>query len=146
MDNNDSRIYSEVLGVLLALGDDYYGRIPSNVTDFLKENCDHEYLPDYDRDTRIEDLDISDEARMFLIFLKMKYWCKDEAEKNELKKVLKDNETKFNSEMREKYNPDNIFKEEKETNNTNDKLIKEEKQNWFKKFLSKIKNLFKKRD
>ena len=155
--DDEKRIYSEVLGVLLALGDDYCEKVPANVFDFLRDNCDHSYIPEYDKNTRIEDLDISDEARMFLVMLKIKYWCKDEKEREEVRRILKDNEAKYNKEIREKYNPDKIFensskerdsnnKTETETNkkDSNDKLITEEKKGWFSKFLNKLKSFFKK--
>ena len=149
----DEKVYSEVLGVLLALGDSYYSKVPENILTFLKDNCDHGYLPEYDRDKRIEELDISEEARMFLTMLKIKYWCKDEEEKNEDRKLLKINQDKNNTENRKKYNPDNIYeKRENEAESTNvkkkkkstDIITKEEKQNWFKRFLIKIKSFFKK--
>ena len=149
----DEKVYSEVLGVLLTLGDSYYSKVPENILTFLKDNCDHGYLPEYDRNKRIEDLDISEEARMFLTMLKIKYWCKDEEEKNEVRKLLKLNQDKYNTELRKKYNPDNIFENrENEAESTNveqpkkstDIITKEEKQNWFKRFLIKIKSFFKK--
>lgn len=149
----DEKVYSEVLGVLLALGDSYYSKVPETILTFLKDNCDHGYLPEYDRDKRIEELDISEEARMFLTMLKIKYWCKDEEEKNEVRKLLKLNQDKYNTELRKKYNPDNIFENrENEAESTNveqpkkstDIITKEEKQNWFKRFLIKIKSFFKK--
>ena len=158
--DDEKRIYSEVLGVLLALGNDYCEKVPSSVFTFLEDNCDHNYLPEYDKNTRIEDLKITDEARMFLVMLKIKYWCKDEKEREELRQILKDNESKYNKEIREKYNPDKIFeKDSKEENindqdkdkdsvdyevDSNDKLITEEKKGWFSKFLNKLKSFFKK--
>ena len=169
---NEKKIYSEVLGVLLTLGNDYCEKVPSKVFTFLEDNCDHENIPEYDKNTRIEDLNISEEARMFLVMLKIKYWCKDEKEREEVRNLLKDNEILYNKEIREKYDPDNIFKKDINensnennsdtnkdnsnsnlnsnsnsninTNNTNDKLIKEEKESWFKRFINKIKHLFKK--
>ena len=149
----DEKVYSEVLGVLLTLGDSYYSKVPENILAFLKDNCDHGYLPEYDRDKRIEELDISEEARMFLTMLKIKYWCKDEEEKNEVRRILKLNQDKYNTELRKKYNPENIFdKQESEAKTekieqpkkSTDIITKEEKQNWFKRFLIKIKSFFKK--
>ena len=149
----DEKVYSEVLGVLLALGDSYYSKVPENILTFLKDNCDHGYLPEYDKNKRIEDLDISEEARMFLTMLKIKYWCKDEDEKNEVRKLLKLNQDKYNTELRKKYNPDKLFEKQErkvESSNTEqpkkstDIITKEEKQSWFKRFLNRIKSFFKK--
>lgn len=42
--------------------------------------------------------------------LNLQYWCKDENEKKRLKRVYAENERKYQDELREKYNPDNLFK------------------------------------
>lgn len=42
--------------------------------------------------------------------LNLQYWCKDENEKERLKSVYAENERKYQDELREKYNPDNLFK------------------------------------
>lgn len=42
--------------------------------------------------------------------LNLQYWCKYENEKERLKSVYAENERKYQDELREKYNPDNLFK------------------------------------
>lgn len=42
--------------------------------------------------------------------LNLQYWCKAENEKERLKSVYAENERKYQDELREKYNPDNLFK------------------------------------
>lgn len=42
--------------------------------------------------------------------LNLQYWCKDENEKERLKSVYAENKRKYQDELREKYNPDNLFK------------------------------------
>ena len=82
--------------------------------------------------------------------LNLNYWCKDENEKKELLKMYSENDKKIEAEMRERYNPDNLFKkkEKEEQNNEvkqeNTELIEYKKQNIFKKILNKIMKFFKK--
>ena len=82
--------------------------------------------------------------------LNLNYWCKDENEKKELLKMYSENDKKIEAEMRERYNPDNIFKkkEKVEQNNEvkqeNTELIECKEQNIFKKILNKIMKFFKK--
>ena len=82
--------------------------------------------------------------------LNLNYWCKDENEKQEMLKIYAENDKKIEAEMRERYNPDNLFKnkEKKEQNNEvkqeNTELIEYKKQNIFKKILNKIMKIFKK--
>lgn len=41
--------------------------------------------------------------------LDLNYWCKDEEEKLKLKKKFGENELKYQEELKEKYNVDNLF-------------------------------------
>ena len=82
--------------------------------------------------------------------LNLNYWCKDEKEKEEMLKIYSENDKKIEAEMRERYNPDNLFKkkEKEEQNNEvkqeNTELIEYKEQNIFKKILNKIMKFFKK--
>ena len=90
----DRLINAEVLGVLMALGDKYINKIPSQVMEYITHNCDMNSIPAIDVNKRIEDQNISKEARSFLTVLKLKYWCKSEDDKNALLKLLDENEKK----------------------------------------------------
>ena len=54
----------------------------------------------------------------------IQYWYKDESKKQKLLEVLDENERKYQEALKEKYNPDNIFKN-KNNNNTFDGDIPE---------------------
>ena len=54
------------------------------------------------------------------------YIC-SEKEKIEYEKILKQNENTYQVELREKYNPDNLFKEPKKQKNAKDMESKEVK-------------------
>lgn len=51
-----------------------------------------------------------EETLALIAMLNLQYWCKDENEKERLKSVYAENERKYQDELREKYNPDNLFK------------------------------------
>lgn len=81
--------------------------------------------------------------------LNLHYWCESETEKQELLKLYADNDKKKEEELREKYNPDNLFKK-KEINESiesqeNTELIEYKEENFFRKVLNKIMSLFRKR-
>lgn len=90
MDN----INTEVLGVLMALGSKYINKIPADVMKQITNNSDITKIPYIDPNKRIEEQNISKEARAFLTVLKLKYWCKSEEEKNRLIALLQENENK----------------------------------------------------
>ena len=81
--------------------------------------------------------------------LNLNYWRKDEKEKEEMLKIYSENDKKIEAKMRERYNPDNLFKkkEKEEQNNEvkqeNTELIEYKEQNIFKKILNKIMKFFK---
>lgn len=75
--------------------------------------------------------------------LYLEYICEDENEKKELKKIYDLNEEKYQKQLSEKYNPDNIFKNNKEKNlpvQNNQLQIQKQKNT----FIKKIINFFKK--
>ena len=57
----------------------------------------------------------------------IQYWYKDESKKQKLLEVLDENERKYQEELREKYNPENIFKN-KNDNNTFDEAVPEDEE------------------
>lgn len=91
---NNKKINAEVLAVLMALGDKYINKIPSTVMQYLTNNLDLDSMPVIDANKRIEEQNISKDARAFLTMLKLKYWCKSEEEKENLLNLLNENEKK----------------------------------------------------
>ena len=126
---NNQKLNAEILGVLMALGYNYISKIPENIIQYLIKNCDVYKIPPIDINQRIEEQNVSDEARAFIIMLKLKYWCKTEKEKEDLIKVLSENEKKYQEELPQKYNVDNIFGK-KELKNNEIAIIETKKTNF----------------
>lgn len=147
--------YSEVLGVLLALGNKYIKKLPSTMIPYLMENCNRNNIPKIDKNKRIEEQKISEDARIYLTMIKLKYWCTSEEEKKEIIQILKNNEEQYQEILRQKYNSDNLFKkynldisdnkDEKKELADNMKLSKIEKKGFFAKLFDRIRRLFKSR-
>ena len=80
-----------------------------------------------------------------IALLNLQYWCKDEKEKERLKQVYASNENRYQEELREKYNPNNIFK------NVNTEKVKEEvalvevkEDKWYKKLFNFFRKIIRK--
>ena len=73
----------------------------------------------------------------------MNYWCDSEEEKQELIKAYSENERKNEAEIREKYNPDNLFKKREEI--PSDTQMIEYHEGMLTKIWNKIKSLFHRR-
>ena len=94
---NDRKVNSEVLGVLTVLGDEYISLIPEDIMEYFEANSDSEEIPIIDATKSIQEQNISKDARILLTMLKLNYWCKTQEEKDELIKLLDDNEKELNN-------------------------------------------------
>ncbi|MBR2705369.1 MAG: hypothetical protein IKE91_07860 [Clostridia bacterium] len=133
--------YSEVLGVILALGNKYMDKTPPHIIKFLRKNCDYSKIPEIDGNIRLEDQNISEDSKMFIMLLKFNYWCESEDERKEMYSLMKNNEIKHQKELEEKYNIDNIFKKD---NKESKAMVKQEKNSLLDKIKTFLKKIFKK--
>ena len=135
----------EVLDILDHMNAKDVERVPNKFIEFLKENASKEYKCNLDYSKKVNDMELKQETRGLLALMYEKYWCPEE-EKEELKKNFYENEKKYQEELREKYNPDNIFSKKQdniiEPENNQTQLI-EYKESVFRKLLNKIRTFFK---
>lgn len=116
---NLPKMYSEVCAVLTVLGSEYINKIPTKIYKYMLSQKDNNIQISYNVNKIIDEQEISKEALMFISYLNLQYWCSEE-EKQELLKIYKQNDTKIEQELSEKYNVDNLFK-----NRQNNKTIQE---------------------
>lgn len=148
MNVRTKEMYSEVYSILNMLGDEYKNKLPDNLIEMIKKEKLDSYNPKYDLNTEFQNLNIKKDTLAIIALFHLNYWCETEEEKDSLKKILKENQEKYDSEIREKYNTDNLFKKKEQNDdlkqeNTNvDVSMVEYKESIFKKILKKIKNIF----
>lgn len=141
--------YAEVDEILNYIDEEYVKRIPEKVRDFFKEERDENYKLEIDVNKPLEEQNLKRKTMVILAILNMNYWCDKEEEKKEIIESLSKNEEIYQKEIREKYNPDNIFKnkdnQEDDITNTNldTQLIEYENQSFIEKILNRIKRFFK---
>ena len=124
--NLNVNVYSEVYSVLLELGENYMNKIPRKFLEHIENERNLEYNPKYDFEKNIEN-QISNDALTFIAYLNLEYWAND-AEREELLKKYKENETLYNRVWEEKTN--NMFKKnniEKTKGSEETKLVKYKK-------------------
>ena len=110
-----ARAYVEILEIINHMGETYKKKIPSKLLNFFEENKDLDYIYQLDKTKDSEVKNFSEKTIGLLAMLESKYWAKDN-EKELLNKALVENENKYQEELREKYNPDYLFKNK--TSNT----------------------------
>jgi len=151
MNIKTKEIYSEVYQVLNLLGNEYIDKLPTSLINILKEKREINYNPQYTDDIPLNEQNIKKETISIIVLLYLNYWCKDDNEISEVKNILKENENKYQVELREKYNPDNIFSNQHRNssidnaqNNQELALIERKNIKWYKKIWKTIKNFFRK--
>lgn len=148
MNEKTKRIYSEVYELLNLFGDEYINKVPTNLWNMLKEQRDDTYSPQYIKNIPLYKQNIRKETIAILALLHLNYWCKDEKEKLELKQILKNNEDKYQQQLRERYNPDNIFKKDNPDKNTEEKIVQSNraiilyKESMLRKIVKRIEDIF----
>ena len=146
MNVQTQEIYSEVYSILNLLGESYIKKLPVSLFNMIKEEKMQDYSPEYDSKINLKQQNIKRETLSMIALFHLNYWCDSDEEKNELKTLFKTNEEKHQAEIREKYNPDNLFKkhslQQEEKLITNEIAMIEYKEPLFKRFINKIKNIF----
>ena len=139
---------SETLDILDHTKKEDVDKISTRFLNFLKENASKTYVSCLDFSKPLKEMNLNQKTIGILSVINKKFWCNDE-ERNKFEMKLKQNESEYQNELREKYNPDNLFK--KNTINYSDipsnqesALIEVKELNIFQKLLDKIKHLFKK--
>ena len=147
-------MYSEVYGVIKALGKEYIRKLPKTVLKVIIENREENYNPKYNMSISLKKQDVNRKTLAMIALLHYNYWCDTEEDRQKLKTILENNEEKHQKEIREKYSNDKIFnnsniKKEEEKENIKETEIKNEvlldsniveyKQSFFSKIVEKIK-------
>ena len=82
MDKNMANTYSEVLDILNYIEPQYKCKIPKDMLEMFKSECNKEYLNALMADqTDSLKKDYSEEALSIISFLNLKYWCESQEEK-----------------------------------------------------------------
>ena len=143
--------FSEVNEIIKMMPDELVNKIPSKFKEMIEEERDKEYNPNIQEP--LEKQRLKNETIIILGLIYRDFLCspdekrrlqeKDARELQEVQKAIEE-------EIREKYNPDDIFKNKRQNiveeiqpteENTSMIVVKEEK--WYKKIFNLIKSLFK---
>ena len=122
----DGNAYAEVVEILDNMSLEDRNKIPKKVYDFFIEKSSKDYIKHLNKNIALCKQDIREDTKEILAILLTNYWCKTENEKNDLLKLFRENELKYQQELREKYNPDNIFKKCTQENTIEEKNIENE--------------------
>ena len=140
-----ARAYTEVVEILKYIPDVDVQKIPKEKLDFYKNNMDNEYHYTIDLTKEFEQQVMSDITKAILANIFRDYWATP-YQKERIKEKEKYDLEKLEEEKRNKYNPDDIFKNKVKTatvENTNLPVVTQ-KETFFKKLIRFIKKFIKK--
>ena len=140
---------AETLYYLKGIRQEDIDKIPKKFMEFLEENASKDYECNFDYTKPLKELNLRDETKGIIGAICLNFLCSSDEQKKMLLDKLKINEQNYQEELREKYNPDNIFKNDKTEIAKpvpNEMALKPvEKQSILERIFSKIKSVFKKK-
>ena len=145
---NTRQAYSEIDEFLGLLSIEQRNEIPQKLRELFAQEKDSNYKKGINLTIPIKEQNLKEETLAIIALLNLEYWCKDDTEKERLKKVYAQNEKEYQIMLQEKFNPDNMFKK-KETILENEEqqmqcvqMIKY-KESFFKRIINRILEIFK---
>lgn len=142
------KAFSEVEQIIALMPEGLQKKIPEKFKNILSTWKDKNYVPFIQEP--FEECNIMEETKIILAVIYRDFLC-SEKEKEEIK--LRDSQQlqEYEKELREKYNPDDIFKNKKnnqikieETQSEETAMVEYKEKNFLQKLFDKIKHLFKK--
>ena len=143
--NIDAEALSEVDVIIAMMPSEEAIKIPTAFKNFVKTRKSQNYIPSIKNDIPLYQQELKKDTRIICSLIYRSYLCSRE-EKEKLKEQDRKILIQKEQELREKYIPDNIFKNKQESTvieNTN-LLVEIKKETFFKKLISFIKGLFNK--
>lgn len=137
---NNEIAYAEVDTILSLMDEEYVNRVPKKLRDIFKGEKSSDYKLSIDTSKSLNEQNLQRETMILLAMLCLNYWCDSEEEQQELIEAYSENEKKNEAEIREKYNPDNIFKSNEQIHENQELL--EYNESIIRRLWNKIKSFF----
>ena len=135
--------YKEIYEILKIFPSELVNKVPKDKIEFFYKNMDNNYEYNISRET-FDGQTMLEETGAILTILFRDYWASTE-QREKLIAFTQNAQSVIEKEDREKYNPDNLFKNRNINNiedNQQELALVEYKESFFKRIINKIKNLF----
>lgn len=106
---DDIIAYAEVDYIIHHMNDKYINKVPEKLLNFFGMIKDPEYVVNVDPRVPLQNQNLKKYTLELIALLHLKYWCEDEERRKMLYEKMLENQRKLDSQMREKYNIDNMF-------------------------------------
>ncbi len=134
----------EVSVILKNIDKNLSNKIPERLKDYIEKNKSQNHNFMYDYDKSLSEQRMLKTTEKYLIMLFLRYWCTNE-EKTKVLDEMKRNEEKYQKEIKEKYNPNNLFKKSNVENVKKEvALVEVKEEKWYQKILIFFRKMFRK--
>ena len=136
--------FSEAYDIILHMDKELVKKIPENFIKFVEQNKAEDYKTNIDYNKSINQQELQKGTRVILSIIYRDYLCSSE-KKKELMKNDEDELKRIEQELREKYNPDNLFKKKEKIEETTEcvEIIEYKEENFLIKLIKKFISFFK---
>lgn len=135
--------YSEVLEILKYLTQEDYEKIPKEKIEVFETNMNKDYAFNYNPDKTLQEQNVSETARTIIAILFRDYWATEEQRKRIIK-VQQQEKNRIESKKQEKYNINELFKNNKKTKTQEVAMVEVKEQKWYKKVFDFFRKIFRK--
>lgn len=142
MENTLSKAYAEVDTILSFMEIQFIEKVPKKLRETIKNEKSKEYHPKIDKSIPLDEQNLERKTYAILAMLDLQYWCNTEEEKQEMLSMYANNDKKYQEELRQKYNPDNIFPN-RTTEKESTSLVVYPKEGWIKRLINRMKKRLK---
>lgn len=138
--------FTEVNEIIKMMPKELADKIPIKFREMIEEERDKEYNPNIQEP--LEKCKLKNETIIILGLIYRDFLCSQEERKKLQEKDAKELEEVqkyIEEENRKEYNPDDIFKNKKQSNIENNSMIEIKEEKWYQKIFNIIKGLFKRK-
>lgn len=116
MEDNYSKAYKEIVEILKYVPEESVNKIPKEMRDMFEAEMDKNYSFEIDTAKPFEEQELLEETKAILANIFRDYWATDYQKARIVEKENQDRE-EWERQKREKYNPNDIFKNRNVNNN-----------------------------
>ena len=146
MEDKYPKAYKQVIEILKYAPQEIVDKIPKKMIKTFKTNMDDKYDFKIDISKSFEEQDLLEETKAIFANIFRDYWATPEQKRRILEKEKHDREIEENIK-REKYNPDNLFKNKQKVIQQNEEIqsnlpVEIKKEKFYEKIINFLKKIF----
>lgn len=121
-----------------------FERLPKEIQRYIINTKSNDHIFVFEKNMPIQFQTVNKNTMVVLSYLYLKYINENSEVKRKLLDKYKNNEIQYQEELRKKYNPEDLFKNKKESKPEETSLVEVKKEKWYEKMFSFLRKMFKK--